>query len=355
MLETILERARWAPSGDNTQPWRFEIAGEDRVVVHGRDTRDTVVYDLDGHASQLAIGGLLETAAIAASVLGRSMRVRALPAPETRPTYELTFVPDPQARPDPLAAFIETRSVHRRPLSRRPLTAQERRALEASVASAYGVAWVEGTLGRRAMARLLFRSARLRLTTPEAYRVHRSIIAWNAQTSEDRVPDQALGVDPMTLRLMRFALQDWQRVTFMNRWMAGTWIPRVLMDVLPALHCAAHFALTARQPLTTVDEHVTAGRAMQRFWLTATSLGLQLQPEMTPLIFARYARRGTRFTEVADGAPTAAAVDAGLAARFGRDTADRAFFLGRLGHGPAASARSTRLPLQRLLVDPSQG
>ena len=66
-LQRILERARWAPSGDNTQPWRFEILGEDHVVVHGYDTRDHVVYDLDGHASQLAVGALLETIQIAAT------------------------------------------------------------------------------------------------------------------------------------------------------------------------------------------------------------------------------------------------------------------------------------------------
>jgi nitroreductase len=28
ICEQILDLARWAPSGDNTQPWRFEIKGE---------------------------------------------------------------------------------------------------------------------------------------------------------------------------------------------------------------------------------------------------------------------------------------------------------------------------------------
>jgi len=37
-----------------------------------------------------------------------------------------------------------------------------------------------------------------------------------------------------------------------------------------------------------IDDHVQAGAAVQRLWLTATGLGLQHQPEMTPLIFAGY-------------------------------------------------------------------
>ena len=56
VLEDILDQARWAPSGDNTQPWRFEVRGARHVVVHGFDTRSHCVYDLDGHPSQLSLG-----------------------------------------------------------------------------------------------------------------------------------------------------------------------------------------------------------------------------------------------------------------------------------------------------------
>ena len=67
MVETILEIARWAPSGDNTQPWRFEILDDRRFVVHGFDTRDWCLYDIDGRPSQIALGALLENIAIAGS------------------------------------------------------------------------------------------------------------------------------------------------------------------------------------------------------------------------------------------------------------------------------------------------
>ena len=53
ILEQILDLARWAPSGDNTQPWRFERVDDLHVVVHGFDTRDHCVYDLTGHPSQM--------------------------------------------------------------------------------------------------------------------------------------------------------------------------------------------------------------------------------------------------------------------------------------------------------------
>ena len=124
------------------------------------------------------------------------------------------------------------------------------------------------------MALLLFRSAWLRLVTPEAYQVHHDVIEWNARYSIDKVPDQSLGVNQAMLNMMRFAMHSWPRVQFFNRFLAGTWLPRIQMDLLPALACGAHFALLARRPPVTIDDNIDAGRAMQRFWLTATRLGL---------------------------------------------------------------------------------
>ena len=75
-LMSLFEAARWTPSTSNTQPWRFEIVDDFNVVVHGFDTRDHCVYDLDGRPSQISLGALLETIAIAASGHGREMVVR---------------------------------------------------------------------------------------------------------------------------------------------------------------------------------------------------------------------------------------------------------------------------------------
>ena len=350
-IEQILDQARWAPSGDNTQPWRFEIVDARHVVVHGFDTRSHCVYDLDGHPSQIALGALVETAAIAASVPGWSMTAsRRRDAPDERPVIDLRFQPDPSVKLDRLAACITRRSVQRRPLQTRSLTPAEKNALDAAVGDAFRLQWLEGLQTRLRTAMLLFHSARLRLTMPEAYRVHRDIIEWNARYSVDRVPDQALGVDALTARLMRFVMQSWPRVEFFNRYLAGTWAPRLQMDFLPALACGAHLVLTAKQPPASIDDYIDAGRAVQRLWLTATDLGLQFQPELTPLIFARYAREQRRFSELAGMPQAAQSVAAGLTELVGRDTSDRALFMARIGAGAAPRARSTRRTLDSLTV-----
>ena len=350
-LETILDLARWAPSGDNTQPWRFQVLGERELVVHGFDTRNHCVYDLDGHPSQISIGALLETMAIAASTQGLAMHAsRRRDAPDQHPTLDVSFTPQPQTAPDPLASAIRTRSVQRRALSTRALAPAEKTALGAALPAGYGLRWIEGAGPRWAMARLLYRNARLRLTMPEAHRVHRDVIEWNAQFSDERLPDQALGVDPLTARLMRWVMQDWRRVDFFNTWLAGTVAPRLQMDLLPGFACGAHLALYAERPPHSIDDYLAAGRAMQRCWLAAAQLGLQLQPEMTPLIFARYTRERRVFSALPGMLEQAVDLAAQAEKLIGADLFQRAVFLARIGAGPPARARSLRKPLAQLLL-----
>lgn len=350
-LEAILELARWAPSGDNTQPWRFEVVGQRELVVHGFDTRRHCVYDLDGHPSQMSLGALLETMAIAASTHGLAMHAsRRTDAPDEQPTLDIAFRPHARGAPDPLAAAIRTRSVQRRALSTRALTSAEKQALSAVLPAGYALRWIEGAGPRWAMARLMFRNAGLRLTMPEAHRVHREVIEWQAQYSNDRMPDQALGVDPMTARLMRWVMQDWRRVEFFNTWLAGTIAPRLQMDLLPGFACGAHLALYAERPPLHIDDYLAAGRAMQRCWLAAAQLGLQMQPEMTPLIFARYTRERRPFSAAPGMQERAVDLAAQAEKLIGADIFGRTVFLARIGAGQPARARSLRKPLSQLLL-----
>lgn len=233
--------------------------------------------------------------------------------------------------------------------------AAQKKALEASVGAGYRVIWIEGSRKRWQMARLLFRSAYIRLTTREAWEVHRKTIEWGAQFSDDRLPDQAIGVDAVTLKIMKRVLRRWERVQFLNRYLAGTWPPRLQMDLLPGYRCAAHFLIVADKPLETIDDYIAGGRAVQRFWLTATSLALQFQPEMTPLIFVRYGERSMPFTVERGVDAVVRRIWADLRKLFVSTEPAHGVFLGRVGVGALPRARSLRMVLRNLMTGSSTG
>ncbi|MGB1140874.1 MAG: ThiF family adenylyltransferase [Halioglobus sp.] len=351
-IERVLDLGRWAPSGDNDQPWRFEITGTDTAVIHAGDTRDWCVYDLDGTSSQIAVGALMETISIAAS--GEGMRAefsRRKDVPDTAPLLNVRLLPDADVVASPWLPVVRARVTQRRPYTDRPLVAAHKRALEAAVGEGYRLVWLEGKQTLNQVAKLLFHNAHIRLSTPEAYEVHRRNIEWGVRFSEDRLPEEALGIDVPTRKVMRWAMHSWSRVKFLNRFAAGTWLPRLQMDWRTARGCAAHFVIVADAELQTMDDYHDGGRAMQRFWLEATRLGLQFQPEMTPLIFSRYVRQNVTFTSVQSEQALAGKLASELSALLGSDHApDQRVYMGRVGYGEAPVSRSIRPPLERLLV-----
>lgn len=347
----ILERARWAPSGDNTQPWRFQIVADDRVIVHGHDTRDEILYDFDGHASHMAHGALLETMRIAASAEGLAMVWSATADEECRNVqYAVRFEPAPDIGPDPLAPYIEARTVQRRPMRLRQLSETQRRALIEAPGEQYRLQLFESFLERRKVAALLWDNAYIRLTCPEAFPVHQSVIEWGACFSKDRIPEQAVGVDPMTAKLMRWVMQSWGRVQFFNRYLMGTVAPRVQLDYLPAIFCSAHLLIRPNRSPQSIEDWVALGVAMQRVWLTATSVGLHLQPEMTPVIFRWYAQDGREFSTEAELAGHSAALARDFESLAQASPADSFGFFGRVGISASPVSRSLRRDLEDLML-----
>ncbi len=350
-LEAILDLARWAPSGDNTQPWRFEITDETHVVVHGNDTRTHCIYDLQGHASQLSLGALLENIRIAATTHRMSAEIkRRMNVDETTPTFDVRLHHDESKARDPLNAFIAERTVQRRAMRLRSLSNNERSILANSIPPGYHVLWIEGLGGRSKAARLAYINTGLRLTLPEAYATHKSVIDWeNPVFSADRIPAHAIGLDRITLRLTHWGMNRWSRIDFMNRYLGGTLLPRIQLDLIPGLFCSAFFILLADKRPKTVDDFVSAGSVMQRFWLTATSLNLFIQPVMTPLIFQEYALDGIRFSEDPARRHQAQTITRKLQQLTGDQDSRQGIFMGRIGTSKSPPARSVRRPLAELI------
>ncbi|HUC08859.1 MAG TPA: ThiF family adenylyltransferase [Stellaceae bacterium] len=348
----ILDHARWAPSGDNLQPWRFEIVDDEHLVVHIRCPGDIYDYN-DGEPTLLSAGFLLETMRLAASARKRSMNWTYLGCSERSHRIAVDLLASPQIVPDELLPLVPLRSVDRRPYRLTVLTPEQKRQLIFSLGPGFAVQWQESMTERWRAALINACATNIRLRIPETYEIHQRILDWEHDFSPGGIPSTAIGLDPLTRHLTRWAMGGWRRTHTMNR-VAGTALARLEMDLIPGLFSAAHFNVFAKsdpQDAQRANWLLGAGQTLQRFWLTATRLGLVMQPTIAPLCFAHYGRRNVAFTEdrrSGDGARQ-------LAARLNQD-ADGAnghiIFRGRLGL-PASrriKSRSVRLGLNELLA-----
>jgi nitroreductase len=353
-IETVLDQARWAPSGDNSQPWRFAILGELKVQVTVPAGADGNVYQYnEGEPHLIALGTCLESMRIAATAFGWRMEWQYTGVSYGRHVANVAFVPDAAVQRDDLIRFLPVRSVDRRPYPTTRLSQAEKTELEAAWGSGFKVQWFESTKERLRITRVISSATEIRLRIPEAYRVHQATLDWDDAFSSTGLPVGALGLSPLTVRIMRWAMRSWTRIDRLNRYALGTWLARWEMDWRPGFGCAAYVAVfPASHPTTTTDAApvaISTGQALQRFWLTATRLGLAVQPAFAPLIFADHASRGIAFTADEKTRRSAANLATKLSALFG---GKRPIFLGRIGRplSRAPSARSLRLSLSALIT-----
>ena len=147
--------------------------------------------------------------------------------PETQPTIDVFLAEEQLSTPIRLFPYLPIRSVQRRALKTTPLSIEQKSALEQCLRKSYTLKWIEGRQGRWQAAMLMFKNGKLRLTLPEAYPTHSSVIEWNARFSDDKIPIEAVGLDPIATRLMKWAMQSWARVNFLNTYLAGTCCPEL--------------------------------------------------------------------------------------------------------------------------------
>jgi molybdopterin/thiamine biosynthesis adenylyltransferase len=352
-LDEILHAARWAPSGDNEQPWHFERLGPETIFVHlaPPDTQNVYHYR-DDEPNVLATGMLLENLRIAASAHDRRMEWWAETGPGPM-RLRVQFTADGTIVPDPLYAALGQRSVDRNRYYSRKLTDAERLALETSLGGRLRIDWHSTATARWRFARLSAKATLIRLRAPETFPIHQKIIDWNTNLSPTKIPAGALGLRQSTLRIMRWAMRDWGRTQLLNQ-IGGGVLAALETDYVPILSSAAVFTLrfpAFARAMGDLAGLLEAGVNIQRFWLTATQLGLALQPAMAVLIFAHYGQKDLPFT--VDGPVRAKAKR--LATEF-RSTlgsgTDDFVFMGRIGEPlpRVGVCRSVRRPVAELMI-----
>ncbi len=263
------------------------------------------------------------------------------------------FVPDQTVAPDPLYAALGERSVDRNRYRMRKLTEAERVKLEAALGGKLRIDWWSSTAARWRFAKLSARATDIRLRAPEALPVHQEIIDWDVNLSPTKIPAGALGISRPALRIMRWAIQSWNRMDRLNRF-TGTASATLEMDYLPILSSAATFTLRfPADAARSIDTLLQAGIHIQRFWLTAARLGLAMQPAMALLVFADYGQTDSPFTVV----PALRMKAKRLADQFRRVFAmgtEDFVFMGRIGEPlPRISVcRSVRRPVSDLMTPP---
>ena len=276
-IREVLRLGTLAPSGDNSQPWRFVMRGTE-VDLFNVPSRDTSLYNYRQRASLLGHGALVENVAISARALGLGVSVTLFPdASQPDWVCRFAFTPSEPAE-EPLFAAIPARITHRGSYVGTPLTPAQVESLKAAAAVVPGTALhlVTGPEERAALAHLLRWNERVVFENPHLHRFLFEHLRWTREEEErtrDGIPIDTLGLNPPQ-RLGFPALSRWGVVRALNH---------VGLSAVVALESLRKLRASSALGLVSADggedrDFVVAGRAMERLWLEATRLGLAFQP-----------------------------------------------------------------------------
>lgn len=258
VINHALEAAVRAPSPCNTQPWRFEVAG-DRVDLLLDRTRVLAVADPDAREARLAGGAALCNMRLAIRARDRVALVDVLPDRERPDLLASILVGGERAATlseRKLADAIDRRHTNRRPFLDRPVPAPARAALT-SAARAEGarLALIDASERYDLVAKLIRRAEYIQENAP-AYQ--EEIARWTGGRIDrtDGVPIDAGGPQGTPDALL--ALKAYRRAEP---------VPPRQFEQQPLL-------VAVLTPVAGPRYEIRAGAAMQRVLLTACEIGL---------------------------------------------------------------------------------
>ncbi|RIK80369.1 MAG: hypothetical protein DCC68_11090 [Planctomycetota bacterium] len=277
-LETLLEAAILAPSGDNTQPWRFIVDEEARTIdVEVDEARDRSPMNAGQRMARIACGAAIENMVRTAEHNCWPLTV-GLGVGDS--LAKLTLHSDGD-EPGQIDEAIKRRVTNRHFYDRRPIDdAVLANLMQDSRVAVDGVRthWIIDRRKIAAMAAIIGEADAIMFGIREMRRAFLDNIRFdlprNAEADEG-LPTGSLGLNPLDhlgLKLLRY-LPDWVvrhggvLKSFRNR-------ARALVESAAGL-CV----LTAEEDSTPVD--IALGRQLQRRWLDVTECGLAAQPMMS--------------------------------------------------------------------------
>ena len=348
-LHAIVAAATRAPSGDNTQPWRFDVnAAELCIDVRLDPSRDLSPMNSGQRMSLIACGAAIENAL---SVAREQCWQSRLEFPEVAWTEELESCPL-VARirlehqfghaSDRAARIVAARVTNRRMYDARPVPAELLADLESAVPARDGIRahWI-GERGRlEALADVIARSDGILFSEPSMRAAFLANVRFDLPAdaeAESGLPLAALEADAGVRASMR-VMKRLPQAAFKLLGMRAIFTSHARKLIRSA---SGLCVLTVESESPTAELHV--GRAMQQAWLALTERGLAAQPMMSAMVLDCALHHGSPELIEALKRQNTAATLADFRAELERaGISGRPAFLLRFGYAAAPSGRTGR-------------
>jgi len=300
IINKILEAAVRAPSGDNVQPWEFQVSENfTKISLYNLPEKDKSYYNFDQMASYIAHGAVIENIEIVSHHFGCQAKVNLFPEEGEPDLVAVIKLMPADVKEDPLYEAIFKRYTNRFQYKRADVTEEMLNKLSSVVNNRdVNISLINQQDEINKLSNELMVNDRLVFENKDIHQFLFDKIRWNKKQIEDTadgMPVDVLGlnsVEKLTFPLMRF----WRIVKVANFFGLSKIIELKCWWNCRNASVLGMISIKGNHKSAFVD----GGREMQRVWLQATLEGLALQPIIgLTLLIERLKKSGlTGFSEV---------------------------------------------------------
>ncbi len=277
-MEKIIEAGVYAPSGDNSQPWRFEIK-ENKISLFNLPDKDIEFFNFNQYGSHVAHGAALENMIIAAREFGYNTRVKLFPD-ETKKDliFEIEINRNSQIIVDPLYEYIFKRATNRKKYYQEKMSQELKNEIKNTIFEIQGVnlLLVEDEDQKSQIAQASSINERVVLTTPKLHKVFFEHVVWSKEEELSKKTGlfvKTLEMDPIQEKAFKMA-RNWNMMKIANKVGLTEKIARQNAQLYASCSC---FALITSNRVNRLS-YIQAGRVTQRVWLKAVKHGWSAHP-----------------------------------------------------------------------------
>ncbi|SNZ21068.1 Acg family FMN-binding oxidoreductase [Cohaesibacter gelatinilyticus] len=309
-----LSYAVLAPNSHNRQPWIAELKGEDRLLLYRDKSLNLPETDPFDRQLTVSMGCFLELLRMAAAQDGFALKMDLFPEGEEGPVADVTFVDG--GKKDPLFAHVLHRHTNREAYEDRPVPVDAVETLSEFAKIEMGEAEVE------ALRQVTWEAMEIEMTTEATLMENVNLMRFGKVEIEANPDGISLG-GPLLESLMVAGMlsREGQADRTSDSFKQGQEILHTAMMATPA------YAVITTVGNTRVEQ-IKAGYSWMRLQLTATGLGLSMQPVSQAL--QEYPEMKAHYEHVH---------------KMLAGPGETLQMLGRLGYGPAIDP-SPRWPLE---------
>ncbi|HQF57468.1 MAG TPA: hypothetical protein PK831_03150 [Candidatus Magasanikbacteria bacterium] len=284
IILNILKAAVRAPSGDNSQPWRFEVSNNNNIKIYNLPEKDNPIFNYKQRGSHIAHGALIENIIIAAKENGMNVKVNLFPQGTSSDFIaEIDLLPDQSIKKDPLFEFIFKRAINRKHYKDKLLTDEEKKFIFDDLKEIDNgkIILIEDKNKVEKLGKAFSINEVVMLENKFLHKYFFNDVRWTDE--QEREHKTGLYAKTMELKPPELAV-----FKILSHWRINKILCKLGIAKFIAKENAKGYGTGTIGAIIMKDgspeSYIKAGMIMQRIWLKATQLGLSLHP-VTGVVF----------------------------------------------------------------------